>query len=134
MLKIDQINEIHRLSGGEHWSVRRIARQLHLAARTVKKYLQAPVPSLVHRPRPSKLDPFQPLVAELLEQDPHAPGVVILQRLRAAGYAGGHTILDEYLQRVRPSRSAQASASRSTGATSTRSTIRAISASSMPSA
>jgi transposase len=105
MLKIDQINEIHRLSGGEHWSVRRIAGQLHLAARTVKKYLQAPVPSPVHRPRPSKLDPFQPLVAELLEQDPHAPGVVILQRLRAAGYVGGHTILDGYLHRVRPSRS-----------------------------
>ena len=105
MLKIDQINEIHRLAGGEHWSVRRIASQLHLAARTVKKYLQAPVPSPVHRPRPSKLDPFQPLVAELLEQDPHAPGVVILQRLRAAGYAGGHTILDGYLHRVRPSRS-----------------------------
>jgi len=72
MLKIDQINEIHRLAGGEHWSVRRIAGQLHLAARTVKKYLQAPVPSPVHRPRPSKLDPFQPLVAELLAQDPHA--------------------------------------------------------------
>jgi len=105
MLKIDQINEIHRLAGGEHWSVRRIAGQLHLAARTVKKYLQAPVPSPVHRPRPSKLDPFQPLVAELLAQDPDAPGVVILQRLRAAGYAGGHTILDGYLHRVRPSRS-----------------------------
>ena len=105
MLKIDQINEIHRLAGGEHWSVRRIASQLHLAARTVKKYLQTPVPFPVHRPRPSKLDPFQPLITELLEQDPHAPGVVILQRLRAAGYAGGHTILDGYLHRVRPSRS-----------------------------
>jgi hypothetical protein len=44
MLKIDQINEIHRLASGEHWSMRRIARHLHLAARTVKKYLQAPVP------------------------------------------------------------------------------------------
>ena len=85
MLNLDQINEIHRLAGGEHWSLRRIARQLHLAARTVKKYLAAPVPSPVRRPRPSKLDPFKPLVAELLEQDPRAPGVVILQRLRAAG-------------------------------------------------
>jgi transposase len=103
MLKIDQINEIHRLAGGEHWSMRRIAQQLHLAARTVKKYLAAPVPAPVRRPRPSKLDPFKPLVAELLEQDRRAPGVVILQRLQAAGYVGGHTILDGYLQRVRPS-------------------------------
>lgn len=106
MLKIDQINEIHRLAGGEHWSMRRIARHLHLAARTVKKYLQAPVALPVRRPRASKLDPFKPLITELLEQDPHAPGVVILQRLEAAGYAGGHSILRQYLHDVRASRSA----------------------------
>jgi IS30 family transposase len=35
MLSIEQINEIHRLAGGEHWSMRRIARQLRVAARTV---------------------------------------------------------------------------------------------------
>jgi transposase len=56
MLNLEQINEIHRLAGGEHWSMRRIARQLRLAARTVKKYLATPVPSPVRRPRPSKLD------------------------------------------------------------------------------
>jgi transposase len=105
MLKTDQINEIHRLAAGEHWSMRRIARQLHLATRTVKKYLATPAPLPVHRARTSKLDAFKPLITELLEQDPLAPGVVILQRLRAAGYAGGHTILDSYLQRARASRS-----------------------------
>ena len=105
MLKVDQIKEIHRFAGGEHWSARRIARKLHLAARSVKKYLATLVPLPVHRPRSSKLDAFKPLTTELLEQDPHAPGVVILQHLRAADYAGGHTILGKYLQRVRPSRS-----------------------------
>jgi hypothetical protein len=89
MLKVDHINEIHRLAVGERWSLRRIARQLHMDTRTVKKYLHSPVPLPVHRPRPSKLDPFKPLIAELLEQDPRAPGSVILQRLRAAGFAGG---------------------------------------------
>jgi transposase len=106
MLSLEQINEIHRLAGGEHWPMRRIARQLHLAARTVKKYLVTPVPSPVRRPRPSKLDPFKPLISELLEQDPHAPGAVILQRLQAGGYSGGHTILRDHLQKVRVSRSA----------------------------
>jgi transposase len=106
MLKVDQINEIHRLAGGEHWSLRRIAGHLHLAARTVKKYLQAPVPLPVHRSRSSKLDPFKPLLAELLDQDPRAPGAVILQRLQAAGYCGGHTILRDYLQKVRAAGSA----------------------------
>jgi transposase len=106
MLSLEQINEIHRLAGGEHWSLRRIARQLHLAARTVRKYLATPVPAPVRRPRPSKLDRFKPLIRELLDQDPHAPGAVILQRLQAAGYSGGHTILRDHLQRVRVSQSA----------------------------
>lgn len=105
MLNTDQINEIHRLAGDEHWSMRRIAHHLHLAARTVKKYLQTPVPLPVHRSCSSKLDPFKPLIAELLEQDPRAPGAVILQRLQAAGYSGGHTILRDYLQQVRATRS-----------------------------
>lgn len=106
MLRTDQINEIHRLARGEHWSMRRIARQLHMDTRTVKKYLHSPVPVPIRRPRPSKLDPFRPLLAELLEQDPRAPGVVIHQRLQAAGYSGGHSILREYLQRIRVARSA----------------------------
>jgi len=105
MLKTDQIHEVHRLARGEHWSMRRIARHLHLGTRTVKKYLFAPVPAPVHRPRPSKLDPFKPLIAELLEQDARAPGSVILQRLQAAGYTGGHSILREYLQQARGSSS-----------------------------
>jgi transposase len=83
----------------------RIARHLHLAARTVKKYLQAPVPVPVHRPRPSKLDPFKPLIAEPLERDPRAPGAVILQRWQAAGYSSGHAILRDYLQRAQVCRS-----------------------------
>jgi transposase len=106
MLSVEHINEIHRLASGEHWSMRRIARHLHLAARTVKKYLENPAPVPVHRPRSSILDRFKPLVAELLDQDSRAPGTVILQRLQAAGYTGGHTILREYLQRTRPSLSA----------------------------
>lgn len=103
MLKTDQINEIHRLALGERWSMRRIARQLHMDTRTVKKYLHTPVSLPAHRPRPSKLDPFKPLIAELLQQDPYAPGSVILQRLQAAGFAGGHSILREYLHHARVS-------------------------------
>jgi len=104
MLRTNQINEIHRLAVGEHWSMRRIARQLQMDTRTVQKYLHSPVPAPIRRPRPSKLDPFKPLLAELLEQDPRAPGVVILDRLRAAGYSGGHSILRQYLQPVRAAR------------------------------
>ena len=90
MLSLEQINEIHRLAGGEHWPMRRIARQLHLAARTVKKYLVTPVPSPVRRPRSSKLDPFKPLISELLEQDPSAsrPRAHEVEAQRADGGGG----------------------------------------------
>jgi transposase len=101
--------EMHRLFGGEHWSMRRIARHLRVGARTVKKYLQNPVPLPLPRSRSSKLDPFKPVITELLEQDSHAPGAVILQRLQAVGYSGGHTILRDYLRQVRvPSSAAPA--------------------------
>jgi transposase len=104
MLTIDQINEIHRLAAGEHGSMRRIARHLHLTARTVKKYLQAPAALPARRQRARMLDLFKPLIAELLDQDPDAPGTVILQRLQAAGYSGHYTILREYLHHRRASR------------------------------
>jgi len=56
------------------------------------------------RPRPqraSKLEPFHAAIGELLEQDPHASAIVILQRLRQRGFDGGVTILKDYLHQVR---------------------------------
>ena len=145
MLNADRINEIHRLYHGEHWSVRKIARHLHLARKTLRKYLHSPVQAPAHRPRTSKIDPFKSAVADLLEQDPSASAVVILQRLRPLGYEGGITILRALRQPtaralcIRPAPSCAwsplpLSASRSTGATSAPSTMPATSGSSMPSA
>ena len=42
MLDADRINEIHRLHQSEHWSVRKIARHLHLARRTIRRYVDSP--------------------------------------------------------------------------------------------
>jgi len=72
MLTAEQINTIHRLHWAEHWSVRKIARHLHLGRRTISKYLATPARSAAPRQRASKLDPFKPTITELLEQDPHA--------------------------------------------------------------
>ena len=69
----EQLNEILRLRLLEGWSVRRIARHLHLCRRTVDKRLAGKVaPTTVRRQRASKLDPFKPLIGELLEADPQA--------------------------------------------------------------
>jgi transposase len=101
MLNTDRINEIHRLYQGEHWSVRKIARHLHLARKTIPKYLQSPVQTPAHRKRTTKIDPFKPTIAGLLEQDPSASSVVILQRLRPLGYEGGITLLRNYVRQLR---------------------------------
>ena len=91
MLTPEQINNIHRLHWVEKQSVRKIARQLHLGRRTIAKYLITPAPSPVHRDRASKLDPFKPAIAELLEQDSTVSVALIEQRLRAQGFDGGMT-------------------------------------------
>jgi transposase len=101
MLDTDGINEIYRLHHGEHWSVRKIARHLHLARKTVRKYIQSPVQTPARRRRTSKIDPFKAAVAGLLEQDPTASSVVLLQRLRPLGYEGGVTVLRNYVRQLR---------------------------------
>lgn len=101
MLTPDQINAIHRLHGVEKWSLRKIAAQLHIGRRTLIKYLETPAPPAVHRDRASKLDPFKPALAELLEQDPAAHAPVLAQRLRTLGYDGGETIIKDYLRALR---------------------------------
>jgi transposase len=50
----------------------------------------------------SKLDPFKGNIAEWLEKDPLVSAAVIEQRLGPLGYTGGHSILREYVQKVRP--------------------------------
>jgi len=102
MLTTEQINDLHRLYWSEHWPIRKIERHLNLGWKTIRKYLDTPAQGPVHRDRPSKLDPFQGAVAEWLEKDPGVSAAVIEQKLRAAGYQGGHSILREYVRNVRP--------------------------------
>lgn len=97
-----RINAIYRLHHDEKWSVRRIARELHIARKTILKYLRSPAGGVtVRKPRKTKLDAFRPMVRELVERDPQASAVVILDRLRPLGYLGQITILRDYLKTVR---------------------------------
>jgi transposase len=101
MLSAEQINTLHRLHFAEQWSIRKIARHLHLGRRTIAQYLATPARTAARRQRASKLDPFKATIAELLEQDAEASAVVIAQRLRPLGFDGGLSILKEYLQSLR---------------------------------
>ncbi|MBZ5624866.1 MAG: hypothetical protein LAQ69_40120 [Acidobacteriia bacterium] len=145
MLSPEQIDTIHRLHWGEKWSLRKLARHLHLARKTIRKYLDAPAAAPVRRQRITKVDPFKAAIGELLAQDATASAVVIAQRLQPIGYHGGITILRNYVKTVRPNVAAprafvrmvwnphRASVSRSTGGTSARWTTKVTNASSMPS-
>jgi transposase len=97
-----QIDAIYRLRHEQKWSIRKIAHKLHVARKSVKKYLRSPagVPA-VRKPRKTKLDAFKPVIREFLEKDPEASAVVIADRLRPLGYTGQITILRIYLKTLR---------------------------------
>lgn len=99
---IDQrtIFEIHRLSN-EGLSIRVIANRVNLNRKTVTRYLNDPNPKRPIIKRPSKLDPFKEEISEMLQTDPKASAMVILQRIADLGFDGEITILRDYLRKVR---------------------------------
>ena len=82
-------------------SDRRIARQLGLDRRTVKKIVADPERAFGPRrsgPRTSKLDPFRGNVKDWLDEDPHYNAVWIYDRLKPMGYTGGYDILKKLVR------------------------------------
>ena len=74
------------------------------APRTKRLVLRRPLKRAVRRERkkrPSKLDPFKPLIHKLVLTD-ELSSVRVLEEIRAIGYSGGHTILQDYVATFRP--------------------------------
>jgi transposase len=94
-----QIQDCHRT---EHLSVAQIASKLHLDERTVARWLAADKfrPRKI-TPRPSMLDPYKGQIVRWLDSHPYTAAQVFL-RLREAGYAGGVTIVKDYVRHIRP--------------------------------
>lgn len=90
-------------------SIREIARRTGLARNTVRKYLRVPaVPAYGPRPkRPGKLEPFIPYLEQRMAEGVYNANR-LLPELRAQGYAGGKTILKDYLQPHRRPRAPRA--------------------------
>jgi len=98
-----RVAEVLRLGLVEGASVRQIARQLHLARKTVRKVLgrhSAPVKPPT-APRGSLLDPYEKAIHALLDDTPEMLAPAMLERLRPLGYTGGITILRARLRRLR---------------------------------
>jgi transposase len=100
---VEQWAEIRRLYFVKRLSIKEIARRTGHGRNTIRRALRAAeAPAYRRPPRPSKLDPFREEVHGLLRADPRLPGKRVRELLEEQGYAGGKTILDDYLREVRP--------------------------------
>lgn len=87
----------------EGLSIGEIVRRTGHGRNTVRRALRREEPPAYRRPRrPSKLDPHKPRIHELLGDDPDIPASVIRERITDGGYAGGKSILDDYVRERRP--------------------------------
>jgi transposase len=86
-------------------SIRAISRMLDVSRNTVRRYLRSSgLPRYQREVRPSKLDPFKQYLDERVKAatPDWIPATVLLRELRALGYAGGYSILKDYLATLRP--------------------------------
>jgi transposase len=96
-----QLRQLHDEHG---LKVSQIAAELHLDPKTVEKWIDQPVyRARKGTTRPSKLDDHKGAITALLQRHPYT-AQQILQQVRQQGYAGGYTILKEFVRQVRPVR------------------------------
>ena len=104
MIDYETFCRLRQLHDEKGLKVSQIAAELDLDPKTVERWIDQPA----YRPRqgarrPSKLDSFKGQIAALLERHPHT-AQQLLQQLRQQGYAGGYSILKEFVRQVRPVR------------------------------
>jgi transposase len=88
-------------------SIRQIAHELRLARNTVSRVLvqigaqRAGTGSTCDR-RPRQLDPYQPVILELLGRYPDLTGMRLLEELRQRGFSGSYSTVRQRLRELRP--------------------------------
>jgi transposase len=102
MIDYDLYCKMMHLKRNEGLNAAQIADALAVDVRTVRKWLQrnafAPRTGLQ---RAGKLDPFKREIGRLLEAHPYS-AMQIHQRICQQGFAGGYTIVKDYVRKVRP--------------------------------
>jgi transposase len=100
---VEQWAEVRRLRFVRGLSIREIHRRTGLHRETIRRALASDEPPVYRRaPAGSKLDPFKDEIHRLLQSDPRLPGQRIRELIAPLGFAGGKTIVDDYLREVRP--------------------------------
>lgn len=97
----DQIAVEIRVLAKHGKGVREIARELGLSRNTVRRYLREPTAARysARTPRASKLEPYKRYIVDrMTAAAPHViPASVLLAECRARGYAGGYTMVKEFV-------------------------------------
>ena len=88
-------------------SIKGTARQLSIGRRTIRRILRgkderAPTIPVAPVARPSKLDPFRPLINRLVLED-QLTATLVFEEIQALGYTGGYSIVKSLVRTVRPS-------------------------------
>lgn len=105
MVTVDEyarIRQAHRL---DRLSIRQLARKFHHSRRKIREILAQPEPKPYRRrTMPSVVDPFKPIIDEILRADEQAPRkqrhtvAKIVRRLKEEhGYPGGYERVRQYL-------------------------------------
>lgn len=96
-----KILEVYAQTGSIRQTVRTLGYSIHAVRRVLRGAEVRKVPVRQGPRRPSKLDPFLPVIERLVLED-QLSGVLILEELRALGYTGGYSILKQHVRRLRP--------------------------------
>jgi transposase len=103
LVGVEQWAEMRRMRFVLGLSIREIARRTGRDRNTVRRALRSSTAPRYERPRAgSKLDPFKGEIHRLLKGDPKLTGQRIRELIAPLGFAGGKTIVDDYLREVRP--------------------------------
>ena len=104
MIDYELYCKIKDLHDNGRLTIVQIARELHLSDRTIGRWLAADKFRQRATPaKPSKLDAFKGQIVGWLQSHPYTATQVFL-RLRETGYTGGITLVKDYVQQVRPTR------------------------------
>jgi transposase len=104
MIDYQTFQQIRVLADQKKLKASQIARELNLDLKTVQKWIDQPRYEPRHSSkRPSQLDGYKGQIVALLERHPYT-AQQILQRVREQGFAGGYTIVKDFVRQVRPVR------------------------------
>lgn len=104
MIDYETFCQIRLLRDQKHLKASQIATELELDLKTVEKWMNQKTFHPRQSPhRSSKLDAFKNQIVAWLDRHPYT-AQQILQQLQPQGYAGGYSILKDYVRRIRPVR------------------------------